>query len=216
MFWIRVQLLCHVRLLVPLSTAFLLAALSSGAGAVSISIFSTGLDSVGNPLSGGTPDPHYQVLETGNQAVVRTDFRSTYFPNDSNSQWIWENANGQPISVTRTFRTNFDLAGLDPNTAVIIGRWGTDNTGIDILLNEISTGISLPGEPITNFSELHSFTISDDFHAGLNTLDFIVRDVGVMSGFRAELELVPEPATAFLFALGLVGIEMIRRRRRLV
>ena len=36
----------------------------------------------------------------------------SYIANDSSSRWIWENSNGQPTNVIRTFRTTFDLTGL--------------------------------------------------------------------------------------------------------
>lgn len=43
-----------------------------------------------------------------------------------------------PTKVTRTFRTTFDLTGLDPTTAVINGLWGVDVFGEDMLLNGVS------------------------------------------------------------------------------
>lgn len=164
-------------------------------------LFGTGIDSSGNLLAPGSVDPHYLVIESANNAVVLTNLPATYIPNDEDSQWIWQQSNGQPTNVTRTFRTTFDLTGFDSNTVVVDGRWGTDNQGIDILINGISTGINLPGISISNFGQLHAFQIVDNFVAGTNTLDFIVLDNGAVSAFRTELivTVVPIPGAVWLF-----------------
>jgi len=49
----------------------------------------------------------------------------------------------------------------------IVGGWAVDNTGTDIVLNGVSTGITAPG-----FGSLSSFTITNGLVAGVNTLDF--------------------------------------------
>jgi len=151
------------------------------------SIFSSGLDGSGNPLAGGASDTHYEVVETGNQAVVRTSLPGTYFPNDANSQWIWENANGLPINVVRTFKTTFDLTGLDPSTAQIAMSVGVDNQLLDIEINGVSTGQQLLGVVVGNFAVLHPFSINSGFQPGINTLEFIVQDNGAVSAFRVEI-----------------------------
>lgn len=189
--------------------ALFMIALPTTAGAVSITVFNTGVDASGNPLAAGATDPHYTVVETGTSAEVMASVPGSYVPNNASSQWIWENANGQPINVTRTFRTSFDLSGLDPTSAVITGVWGTDNSGLDILINSASTGNTSGG-----FGSLTAFNITSGFLPGVNTLDFIVRDTGVISGFRAEVSgtadllvaSVPEPSLLLLLGSGLVGV----------
>jgi len=150
-------------------------------------IFSSGLDGSGNPLAGGASDTHYEVVETGSQAVVRTTLPITYFPNNANSQWIWENANGLPVNVVRTFKTTFDLTGMDPSTAQIAMSVGVDNQLLDIEINGASTGQQLLGVVVGNFATLHPFSINSGFQPGINTLEFIVQDDGVASAFRVEI-----------------------------
>ncbi len=183
-------------------------------------LFSTGVDAFGSPLVSGSVDSNYTVLESGSSAEVLNRLPSSYFPNDVNSQWIWQQSDGRPTNVTRTFRTQFDLTGFDSSTAVIQGLWGADNQGIDILINGVSTGNSLPGVITSNFSQLHGFEISSGFLSGINTLDFIIQDNGSVSAFRAELSgtatVVPIPAALWLFISGLTVMGLFYKKSKLI
>ncbi len=205
-----------------LSAGIALLALPSNAQNIAIpDLFPTGVDDFGVLLGDGVADPHYNILETTSSGIVmnQANIPSSWFPNNSNSRWIWETPTGQPTNVTRTFRTTFDLTGFDPNTASISGEWAVDNRGLDILINGISTGQTSSG-----FLNLDSFSINDGFVSGLNTLDFIAFDFGVISGFRvdsisgtAELitetdpESVPEPSSLFGLVVGLLGTASLKR-----
>ncbi len=187
--------------------------------AIVTSLYSTGLTAGGTTQLAGATDAHYIVVENGlASAVVVSD--PAYFPNDAQSQWIWQQADGLPVNVTRTFRTTFDLTGFDFTTASITGLWGTDNFGEDITINGVSTGIALPGMVSSNYTSLNAFSIASGFQAGINTLEFRVRDVGVIAGFRAQLtgeadilSAVPEPGTLALAALGLFVAASARSRK---
>lgn len=190
---------------------FMVAGISSLANAGTIgTIFGTGLDDFGNPLAPGSVDTHYLVIESGTNAEVRTNLSSLYFANDANSQWIWQQSNGQPTGVTLKFRTTFDLTGFDSNNIIINGQWGTDNLGMDILINGVSTGNSLPVHTQTNFEQLHSLQIVDGFVPGINTLDFVVTDIALEAGFRAELvgTVVPVPGAIWLFLSAFVLVSV--------
>jgi hypothetical protein len=195
----------------------------SGSAAV-ISVFGTGLSAGGTPLPGGSADPHYTVVETGTAARVLTSPHPLYVPNSSTSLWIWENATGFPINVTRTFRTTFDLTGLDPSSAVLNGLWGVDNIGF-VYLNGVYTGVSLPVFTTGNFTSLHPYTITSGFVPGINTLDFVVTDFGVVSAFRTDLSgtadplvTVPEPGMMAVWSVlaAMAWVARGRGKRRVV
>lgn len=213
--------------------AILLCALTTQSYAASITapitLFNTGVDAAGNALIGGNGivDPHYSIFSsdiagvtTGVSAV--TYFNGAYAPDSATSRWISHSATGFPGGGTTTFRTTFDLTGLNPSSAVITGMNAADNAGT-ILLNGTSVG-SLNG----SFNTLVPFTISTGFINGLNTLDFAVTDFGPPLALRiADIsgtannagptpvpEPVPEPVSIALLGLGLAGIAAVRRKRK--
>ena len=76
-------------------------------------LFNTGVDGAGTVLAGGSDDPHYTINELSDAAAkVMTNPHGSWIANDTNSKWIWANADGQPVNVTYTFATTFDLTGL--------------------------------------------------------------------------------------------------------
>ena len=204
-------------------------ALAGAAHASPILIFNTGVDTLGNPLPNGTVgDSHYVLITvpSGSTAIqVRTSaggfpINGPWIGDDSLSAWIRPNNPGSPNDPggTYDYQTTFDLTGLNPATAVLIGQWATDNTGSDIVINGVSTGHTAAG-----FGGWSSFTLSSGFIAGVNTLDFIVYNVpqefGNPTGLRVEMSgtadpnsQVPEPVSLVLLGTGLVAFGMLRRR----
>ena len=178
-------------------------------------LFTTGVDGSGNALGDGAVDPHYTIVEAGNASAITVQSASipgSWVANNATSRWIWENALGTPINVTRTFETTFDLTGLNHLGATVSGTWSTDNFGLDILINGVSTGNTAP-----DFLNLYAFTVNTGFVAGVNTLSFVVQDVGGISGFRVGSisgSAVPEPSTLLLLGTGLVGLVGYNRRKR--
>jgi hypothetical protein len=97
------------------------------------------------------------------------------------------------------YRLVFDLTGLEPSTAVITGRWTSDNVGPAVRLNGQETGFTSDGSfPLLG----NPFTIASGFIDGTNTLDFVVNNAGTVAnptGFRCELsgtaDFQPPPGT---------------------
>ena len=175
-------------------------------------LFATGVDGSGTVLGDGATDSHYEILAPSQQGVVinQANIPSSWVPNNATSRWIWQQADGQPTFTTLTFRTTFDLTGLDAATAELAGTWSTDNFGLDILINGSSTGQTCAG-----FTAFCDFDVTSGFTAGVNTLDFVVQDAGFISGFRVgslagaadpAARPNPEPAVLTLLLFGLTAV----------
>ncbi len=182
-------------------------------------LYNTGVDDSGTVLADGSTDPHYSILETGGNAILLAPAHGAYVPNSTDSKWVWQQANGQPGSVIRTFRLTFDMTGLDPATAVIGGRSTSDNDTRDILVNGNSTGETTP---FGGFGSWHDFSIPSAFLVGgINTIDFRVNDGGAPAGFRAEISGTADPistgvpdagGTALLVAFSAAALAAAKRR----
>ncbi|TWU37529.1 tRNA nuclease WapA precursor [Novipirellula aureliae] len=151
-------------------------------------LYPTGHSSTGEIGVPGSVDVNYELLEVESPSLVVTA-NPTWVPNDSDSAWIWQQENGEPTGVTRTFRTTLDLIGFSFETIAVQGKWAVDNIG-EILLNGQPTSVTLPVYTTDNFTGLHDFTITDGFVPGINTIDFVVQDYGSIAGFRvAEIDV---------------------------
>jgi hypothetical protein len=181
-----------------------------------------------NPLADGTiGDPHYTLtaVPSGTTEIrVRTSIGgypiSPWSGDNSLSAWIGPNNDGQVDGDIGTYlyRTTFDLTGLNPLTASLTISWSTDNDGLDVLLNNASTGQTTAFEQFS--SGFSTFTLNSGFVAGLNTLDFKINNGGGPTGLRTEIagtadtnSPVPEPISFVLLGVGLGTIGLFRRRK---
>jgi hypothetical protein len=208
--------------------------LGAPASADVITTFNTGVNASGNPLAGGSADPHWSIIAGPGipspvPGVVLSNQQIGTYAQSPNARWIWANASGVAgTNSPYTFRLTFDLTGFNPATAILSGAWGVDNDGA-ILLNgttPLGTGaLTLDGGAVTdNFATFHSFQITGGFIPGVNVLDVQATDLGVIGGLNvnslvltatpALSPAVPEPSTLLMLAVGIVAAAGHGLRRR--
>ncbi len=132
-------------------------------------LFSTGLDDDGFPLTTGSYDLHYEFTATGEPVYAMIN-HSAWLANDSSSQWIGFSSSGtdsQPVGLF-PISTTFDLDGWDHETVGITMYIAVDNAVGDVLINGISTGITCN----VYDSWCGPFVIDSGFVAGRNELTF--------------------------------------------
>ena len=167
----------------PARLALLLAAsLSVGAQSSRVpGLYATGLSDAGTLLEPGAQDPHWELTGSPDASypgpvtrVVEDGFPiPPWLANSQESRWIGprSDAGAGGAAGDYTYTTRFSLADFDPSTAVLTGRWSSDNSGVDILLNGVSQGLANDGN-FGGFSP--QFEIRSGFVDGLNTLAFVV------------------------------------------
>ena len=166
-------------------------------------LFNTGVGEDGKLLpASGAVDPHYTITVSPDEEFTGPDAVTLNpgFPvgpwlgEGPDSKWIVANpASGNSAEGDYTFRTSFDLTGFDSTKATITGLWSVDNSGIDILLNGESLGITNTG----GFTSWTDFTIDSGFVDGENVLEFVVNNAPATpnpAGLRVELRGTVEVA----------------------
>ena len=202
----------------------LILVLIGSAQAAPINIFNTGVDANGDVVAGGTVgDEHYTLTSDPNGTITGIKTATAisegypigpWLGDNSLSSWIGPNTDNLvgPGGLF-TYQTTFDLSGLDHTTASILGRWATDDQGIDILINGTATG-----NTSASFGVFTDFTINSGFIAGVNTLDFVVTNGHGPTGLRVEITnanavAVDEPYALALLGLGLLGLGINRNKK---
>ena len=181
------------------TTAALCLACAPWLQAASISkLFNTGVDDNGILLDSSQVDPHYTITASADPNVPGPD-AFTLLPGFPVGPWIAEGPDSRWIAPqadqsggnqpgTYTYRTTFDLTGLDPASARITGQLATDNGMAAARLN----GTDLAGITSAGFNSFTSFSIpaGSPFIAGTNTLEFDVSNAGDSvnpTGLRVEM-----------------------------
>ncbi|HIG26346.1 MAG TPA: hypothetical protein EYQ50_00540 [Verrucomicrobiales bacterium] len=144
-------------------------------------LFNTGIDDNGILLFEDEIDPHYQLAinpdsESPDAVTLLPGFPvPPWLEEGPDSLWVSvSSANGNGAAGDYTFRLSVDLTGFDPTTAFIEGRWATDNSGLDILVNGTSTGITSGG-----FGGWTDFKLNPgNFVSGVNTIEFVINNAG--------------------------------------
>jgi hypothetical protein len=164
-------------------------------------LYNTGQDDYRNVVSDGSTDGHYFLISSIDKDYPGPEVKvslSTGFPmdrwvpNDKYSKWIAPRTDAGNFNEAGlyVYRTQFDLSKFKAETAVIKGLWSSDNNGIDILINGISTGYYTP---IEAYYGMFPFEISEGFNNGINTIDFVVNNVNAPTGLRVILNGQADP-----------------------
>jgi hypothetical protein len=146
-------------------------------------LFNTGVGDDSLPLEDGAEDPHYKMVVAPDETVQPATALAgppspPWVEASGSSRWIGPNndAAGQGPPGDYQFEIEFDMTGLDPSTAKIMGMWSSDNVGSDILLNGTPTNNPQGGQ----FPVLTEFEISSEkghvFLPGMNKLTFLVNN----------------------------------------
>lgn len=182
-------------------------------------LYPTGSNGSGGTLGNGASDLFYSVLSSNNTfynnnpqgtVINQSGIPSVWFPNTASARWIYDNQWGQvQQGATVTFRLTFNLTGYNASTASILGSSAADDAG-QIFLNGNPIGTTGP------YSNPTAFSANSGFLPTINTLDFVVKDLGgAISGLIVPVlggtVSVPAPSAAALMGLGAMGL--VRRRR---
>ncbi len=205
-------------------TIILTCVLASAAGAAIITVHNTGVNGTDTVQPIGSTTAFWSLAGQpagAGYTLGSNPFRyynGAYYADNSVSGWVSPGANGSAGATGNyTYQLTFNLAGLDPNSALISGTFGTDNSGA-IWLNGNSpvstTGSAAFGSP-TNF------TFNSGFLPGLNTISVRVNNEGDPTAFRVEftnasanpLSAVPEPSSIVLGLSGLALVAIARLKR---
>jgi uncharacterized delta-60 repeat protein len=176
-------------------------------------LFNTGVDSAGTPLGLNEADLHYTLVASS--PVLGSPFADTAAGGFPIPPWMGDNTVSAwiaPVTIglgsapgDYFYQTTFDLTGRDLATASLTGLWAADDAGTDILLNGTSMGTSM-GTSSPGFSSWTSFSITNGFVPGLNTLIFKVNNGGTSpnpSGLRVEVTgLATASFTGYIFVHG--------------
>ena len=159
------------------------------------SLFSSGLDAGGQPVTAGFPDPHYLLTQSAQSTPPPPAIAATvilnhpaWLANDSLSSWIGSvNPGATGVNPgSYNFRTSFTLDGFNLPSALLGLSVAVDNRLTDVLLNGTSLGFSFAG-----FGGLSSIlTIANGLLPSTNTLDFLTVNDGTganPAGFRVRL-----------------------------
>lgn len=143
-------------------------------------LFRTGFDDQDVILEDGIVDPHYTLWNSPDPVTLGPDVialpvtDNTYNANDENSRWLSPYAALGGVRGVFTYRTTFLLDAALPEgaalTASILSAGPTT-----VLLNGATTGVANLAPPFPGpYRNLFTFTLTNGFQPGVNTLDFVV------------------------------------------
>lgn len=160
-------------------------------------LFNSGTTTAG-VIADGKQDTNWILIQSSDTTapgpavyVSAAPLNSNWPANTNNSKWIGPKTASQYTLQTGlyTYRYQLDLTNYDPTTATITGRWIIDDQGVDIKVNGVSSGqVNNLGASSGSF-QWANFSLSHGFIQGVNTIDFITRNVPSFptpTGLRVE------------------------------
>jgi hypothetical protein len=184
-------------------------------------LFSTGSTGSGI-IADGTTDTNYKVTNPLGATTQATATRNGgWAPNTTTSAWIGPVGGAGDVAFgDYVYTTTFNLTGFDASSAVINGKWWTDNSGTKIRLNTTDFAFTNSGFAAANES---TFNITSGFTTGVNTLSFYVNNAGSTSnptGLQVLLSgdanlattAVPEPSELLGTTLAFGSVVLLRRK----
>ncbi|PWU18706.1 MAG: hypothetical protein C5B50_08400 [Verrucomicrobia bacterium] len=151
-------------------------------------LYSTGVDSGGRSLPGGSTDPHWNLggNATGPAVVLgSTNLFGQWTADTTNSSWIAiHDSTTEPTNVPYSFDQTFDLTGFDLSRVFLWGTWWGDDSTSLLLNRHVITNSAL------NLSGL-GWAVNGQsgwFNSGTNTLSIEMNaSDGNWDGVRLEL-----------------------------
>lgn len=159
-------------------------------------IYNTGVNGDGSLATPGSVDSHWSLILSpdpatpGPSAFVSSPIKSNWSSNGPSSQWLSpaQDATKNRKKGSYKYRLTFNLAGFNPASAQVKGKWVSDDKTTAVILNGVTTGFTGPSTFTKQPSAGSSFQFSTGFVPGVNTLDFIVSNSqGSPTGIRVEI-----------------------------
>lgn len=198
---------------------------ATSAAHAAVGLYNTGVDDAGNVLAVGLVDSHYSVVGGGSAFAVNDaeGYAGYWLAPNAQSRWVTPLLSGGMAgssSLTNyAFQTTFDMTGMELAGAAIAGRVTADNGITSIKLNNEVLSFTY-GEPNSGvYGAFATFSLTQGFQAGLNTLTFGIVNGSGPTGLRVEMSnnfqvaSVPEPNTYAMMLAGLMMMGSIARRR---
>jgi len=150
-------------------------------------------DDTGATIGNSLPDDHWVIIGPPDSGLFE---EATVVPDDvwpivpevwtassARAKWIGtSNVSSNGPEGVYTFRVLVEIPdGVDAEEAAIIGRWTSDNQGVDVLVNGVSTGTA----PTGNFRALEPIPPDAGFglfENGINTVDIVIQNAGPGEG----------------------------------
>ena len=186
--------------------------LPSLALAASIPVHNTGVDASDVLVAPGAQASFWTLSAKPAGAVEvigSTPFRFNccYFADTATAAWVAPQAGGSAgVNGVYTYDLVFDLTGLNPGTASLVGTFGSDNSGSLSLNGNAPVVVTGSGD----FGAPTPFSINSGFVAGLNTLHVQVNNEGDPTAFfvsfttaSATALTTPVPALSWQAMVGL-------------